>query len=143
MAALTLASSGVAVVLARGCPTFAPSSLSISSTHCNAVALRKNTLVSEFTNSEISSSFFSGSLVLNTPTFCPGRIVMAVPKKRMSRTKTKIRRAIWSGKAKEAAKKAFSLASSVLTGRSKSFLYEVKREKKAKDAGTDAADETP
>ncbi|XP_002987691.2 uncharacterized protein LOC9630271 [Selaginella moellendorffii] len=51
-------------------------------------------------------------------------IVMAVPKKRTSKTKRKIRHAVWMRKARVAADKALSLAKSVLTGRSNSFYYE-------------------
>ena len=48
---------------------------------------------------------------------------MAVPKKRTSKSKKKIRETIWKEKAFEARLKAFSLAQSILTGRSKSFYY--------------------
>nr|QID92324.1 ribosomal protein L32 [Aconitum austrokoreense] len=47
---------------------------------------------------------------------------MAVPKKRTSRTKSKIRKNCWRRKANVAAKKAFSLAKSIATGNSKSFF---------------------
>nr|YP_010033357.1 ribosomal protein L32 [Diplophyllum taxifolium]QOW40280.1 ribosomal protein L32 [Diplophyllum taxifolium] len=50
---------------------------------------------------------------------------MAVPKKRTSKSKTKIRRSIWKNKANEIALKAFSLAKSILTNRSKSFYYAI------------------
>jgi len=53
---------------------------------------------------------------------------MAVPKKRTSKSKTKIRRSIWKGKADKIALKAFSLAKSILTNRSKSFYYAINRE---------------
>lgn len=53
---------------------------------------------------------------------------MAVPKKRTSKSKTKIRRSIWKRKANKIALKAFSLAKSILTNRSKSFYYAVNRE---------------
>nr|YP_004891466.1 ribosomal protein L32 [Pseudotsuga sinensis var. wilsoniana]YP_010184958.1 ribosomal protein L32 [Pseudotsuga brevifolia]YP_010204505.1 ribosomal protein L32 [Pseudotsuga sinensis]AXQ02173.1 ribosomal protein L32 [Pseudotsuga macrocarpa]QVH34637.1 ribosomal protein L32 [Pseudotsuga brevifolia]UAV84929.1 ribosomal protein L32 [Pseudotsuga sinensis]BAK86639.1 ribosomal protein L32 [Pseudotsuga sinensis var. wilsoniana]BDI63035.1 ribosomal protein L32 [Pseudotsuga sinensis var. wilsoniana] len=46
---------------------------------------------------------------------------MAVPKKRTSRSKKKIRKNVWKGKAYRAAIKAFSLAKSISTGHSKSF----------------------
>jgi large subunit ribosomal protein L32 len=52
---------------------------------------------------------------------------MAVPKKRTSKLKTKIRRSIWKGKADKIALKAFSLAKSILTNRSKSFYYVLNR----------------
>lgn len=44
---------------------------------------------------------------------------MAVPKKRTSKAKKKIRETIWREKANQARLKAFSLAQSILTGRSK------------------------
>nr|YP_010188811.1 ribosomal protein L32 [Funaria hygrometrica]QZJ47614.1 ribosomal protein L32 [Funaria hygrometrica] len=48
---------------------------------------------------------------------------MAVPKKRTSKSKKKIRERVWREKANQARIKAFSLAQSILTGRSKSFYY--------------------
>lgn len=48
---------------------------------------------------------------------------MAVPKKRTSRSKKKIRKSLWLTKTKEMALKAVSLAKSILTNRSKSFHY--------------------
>nr|QRD99277.1 ribosomal protein L32 [Chorisodontium aciphyllum] len=50
---------------------------------------------------------------------------MAVPKKRISKSKKKIRETIWREKANQARIKAFSLAQSILTGRSKSFYYTI------------------
>nr|NP_777461.1 ribosomal protein L32 [Anthoceros angustus]Q85C28.1 RecName: Full=Large ribosomal subunit protein bL32c; AltName: Full=50S ribosomal protein L32, chloroplastic [Anthoceros angustus]BAC55398.1 ribosomal protein L32 [Anthoceros angustus]BAC55498.1 ribosomal protein L32 [Anthoceros angustus] len=50
---------------------------------------------------------------------------MAVPKKRTSKSKRKIRKTVWREKANKAAKKAFSLARLILSGRSKSFCYTV------------------
>nr|QYB22051.1 ribosomal protein L32 [Pherosphaera fitzgeraldii]BBF91065.1 ribosomal protein L32 [Pherosphaera fitzgeraldii] len=47
---------------------------------------------------------------------------MAVPKKRTSKSRKRIRRNIWKGKAYRAAVKAFSLAESISTGRAKSFI---------------------
>lgn len=47
---------------------------------------------------------------------------MAVPKKRTSMSKKRIRKSIWKKKAYFAAQKAFSLAKSVSTGQSKSFF---------------------
>nr|YP_010327332.1 ribosomal protein L32 [Elaeagnus henryi]UJH18102.1 ribosomal protein L32 [Elaeagnus henryi] len=50
---------------------------------------------------------------------------MAVPKKRTSISKKRIRKNIWKGKAYGAALKAFSLARSLSTRSSKSsFLYD-------------------
>nr|WRM54198.1 ribosomal protein L32 [Thalia dealbata] len=49
---------------------------------------------------------------------------MAVPKKRTSMSKKRIRRNIWKRKGYLAAVKAFSLAKSVSTGRSKSFFVQ-------------------
>nr|YP_010881476.1 ribosomal protein L32 [Pellia epiphylla]WIA67429.1 ribosomal protein L32 [Pellia epiphylla var. borealis]WIA67514.1 ribosomal protein L32 [Pellia epiphylla var. borealis]WIA67952.1 ribosomal protein L32 [Pellia epiphylla]WIA68037.1 ribosomal protein L32 [Pellia epiphylla]WIA68123.1 ribosomal protein L32 [Pellia epiphylla] len=53
---------------------------------------------------------------------------MAVPKKRTSKAKTRIRKSIWRDKAKETAIRAFSPAKSILTNRSKSFYYSVNDE---------------
>nr|YP_004769860.1 ribosomal protein L32 [Wolffiella lingulata]AEK94473.1 ribosomal protein L32 [Wolffiella lingulata] len=47
---------------------------------------------------------------------------MAVPKKRTSISKKRIRKSIWKKKAYLAALKAFSLAKSISTGQSKSFF---------------------
>uniref|UniRef100_UPI0030FE4AD6 ribosomal protein L32 n=1 Tax=Dactylicapnos roylei TaxID=3059647 RepID=UPI0030FE4AD6 len=49
---------------------------------------------------------------------------MAVPKKRTSLSKKRIRKNIWKRKGYWAARKAFSLAKSLSTGNSKSFLYD-------------------
>nr|AJE61608.1 ribosomal protein L32 [Cystopteris protrusa] len=48
---------------------------------------------------------------------------MAVPKKRTSGSKKKIRNHVWKTRSAEVASRAFSLAQSVLTGRSRSFYY--------------------
>nr|YP_001023749.1 ribosomal protein L32 [Angiopteris evecta]YP_009992478.1 ribosomal protein L32 [Angiopteris yunnanensis]YP_010576391.1 ribosomal protein L32 [Angiopteris fokiensis]A2T381.1 RecName: Full=Large ribosomal subunit protein bL32c; AltName: Full=50S ribosomal protein L32, chloroplastic [Angiopteris evecta]ABG79648.1 ribosomal protein L32 [Angiopteris evecta]QNN90663.1 ribosomal protein L32 [Angiopteris yunnanensis]UZN43932.1 ribosomal protein L32 [Angiopteris fokiensis] len=48
---------------------------------------------------------------------------MAVPKKRTSKSKKRIRKSVWREKTKKIASKAFSLAQSILTNRSKSFYY--------------------
>ncbi|MEB3357982.1 MAG: 50S ribosomal protein L32 [Synechococcales bacterium] len=48
---------------------------------------------------------------------------MAVPKKKTSKSKRSMRRAVWSRKAALQAQKALSLGKSVLTGRSNGFLY--------------------
>lgn len=48
---------------------------------------------------------------------------MAVPKKKTSNSKRNMRKATWKRKAELAAQKALSLGKSVLTGRSKSFIY--------------------
>ena len=48
---------------------------------------------------------------------------MAVPKKRTSRSKKNSRASTWINKANKQAKKALSLANSILTGKSKSFIY--------------------
>nr|YP_009366896.1 ribosomal protein L32 [Hydrastis canadensis]ARJ63175.1 ribosomal protein L32 [Hydrastis canadensis]QBK50153.1 ribosomal protein L32 [Hydrastis canadensis] len=47
---------------------------------------------------------------------------MAVPKKRTSRSKKRIRKNIWKNKGYWEAVKAFSLAKSLSTGNSKSFF---------------------
>ena len=48
---------------------------------------------------------------------------MAVPKKRRSKSKRSMHRAVWKGKARLQAEKALSLGKSVLTGQSASFVY--------------------
>nr|QUE28392.1 ribosomal protein L32 [Porphyrostromium boryanum] len=48
---------------------------------------------------------------------------MAVPKKRTSKSKKNSRKANWKKQASVQAQQAFSLAQSVLTGKSKSFIY--------------------
>ncbi len=48
---------------------------------------------------------------------------MAVPKKKTSNAKRNMRKATWKRKASLAAQKALSLGKSVLTNRSKSFVY--------------------
>nr|YP_010701111.1 ribosomal protein L32 [Lomagramma matthewii]WCI21352.1 ribosomal protein L32 [Lomagramma matthewii] len=48
---------------------------------------------------------------------------MAVPKKRTSGSKKRIRHRVWRNRPAEVALTAFSLAQSVFTGRSKSFYY--------------------
>nr|YP_009539188.1 ribosomal protein L32 [Carpinus caroliniana]AYF56682.1 ribosomal protein L32 [Carpinus caroliniana] len=51
---------------------------------------------------------------------------MAVPKKRTSISKKRIRKNIWKMEGYLVALKAFSLAKSLSTGNSKSFLYNKK-----------------
>ena len=51
---------------------------------------------------------------------------MAVPKKRKSRSKTKSHRANWLHKASIAAEKAWSLAQSIATNNSNSFIIDTK-----------------
>nr|YP_009581659.1 ribosomal protein L32 [Glaucidium palmatum]QBK49896.1 ribosomal protein L32 [Glaucidium palmatum] len=51
---------------------------------------------------------------------------MAVPKKRTSISKKRIRKNIWKRKGCLAAVKAFSLAKSISTGNSKSFFVQQK-----------------
>ena len=48
---------------------------------------------------------------------------MAVPKKKTSKSRRDKRRANWSRKASFEAQKALSLGKSILTGRSKGFVY--------------------
>ncbi|WP_072718769.1 MULTISPECIES: 50S ribosomal protein L32 [Planktothrix] len=48
---------------------------------------------------------------------------MAVPKKKMSRSRRDMRKATWKRKARLQAEKALSLGKSVLTGRSTGFYY--------------------
>nr|DBA09192.1 TPA_asm: ribosomal protein L32 [Corydalis capnoides]DBA09213.1 TPA_asm: ribosomal protein L32 [Corydalis capnoides] len=55
---------------------------------------------------------------------------MAVPKKRTSLAKKRIRKNIWKREGYWAARKAFSLAKSLSTGNAKSFLYDKNKKKK-------------
>nr|YP_009394257.1 ribosomal protein L32 [Leptosiphonia brodiei]ARW62819.1 ribosomal protein L32 [Leptosiphonia brodiei] len=48
---------------------------------------------------------------------------MAVPKKRTSKSKSRSRKSIWMNKASSTANKALSLARSLMTGKSTSFIY--------------------
>ena len=50
-------------------------------------------------------------------------IIMAVPKKKTSKSKRNSRKAVWKRKAAVEAQKALSLGKSVLSGRSNSFVY--------------------
>ena len=50
---------------------------------------------------------------------------MAVPKKRTSKSKKNARKANWKRKGAVAAQKSFSLAKSMLRGKSTSFVYSV------------------
>nr|YP_010970029.1 ribosomal protein L32 [Taenitis blechnoides]WNR49242.1 ribosomal protein L32 [Taenitis blechnoides] len=58
---------------------------------------------------------------------------MAVPKKRTSGSKRKIRNYAWKIKSVKRASRAFSLAQSVLSGRSKSFYYVTETKSLQKD----------
>lgn len=49
--------------------------------------------------------------------------IMAVPKKRTSKSKTRSRKACWKRQAAYASCKAISLAKSVLTSKSNSYVY--------------------
>lgn len=53
---------------------------------------------------------------------------MAVPKKRTSKSKKKIRKSVWLNKTNQMGLKALSLAKSILTNRSKSFYYGINNE---------------
>nr|YP_010621308.1 ribosomal protein L32 [Cuscuta europaea]WBF90854.1 ribosomal protein L32 [Cuscuta europaea] len=57
---------------------------------------------------------------------------MAVPKKRISKAKKRIRKNIWKRKTIEVRLKALSLAKSLLTGKFQSFFY--KKNKKTLDS---------
>lgn len=48
---------------------------------------------------------------------------MAVPKKRKSKSKKNMRKTTWKQKANFQAERALSLAKSILTGKSNSFVY--------------------
>nr|YP_009427349.1 ribosomal protein L32 [Pseudophegopteris aurita]ASU96028.1 ribosomal protein L32 [Pseudophegopteris aurita] len=58
---------------------------------------------------------------------------MAVPKKRTSGSKKKIRNHAWKTGSVGVASRAFSLAQSVLTGRSRSFYYTTEKVAEKKD----------
>jgi len=83
--------------------------------------------------SSVGSSFFAGDLSVRTSGSddVAAGTVMAVPKKGTSKTKTRIRRAVWKGKARVAALKALSLGASILTGRGK-FIYKEDKEEPIK-----------
>ena len=51
---------------------------------------------------------------------------MAVPKKRTSKSKTRSRKACWKRQAVDASLKAVSLAKSILTTKSNSYIYVAK-----------------
>lgn len=55
---------------------------------------------------------------------------MAVPKKRTSKSKSKSRKAHWMRKAYLQSKNSLSLAKSLLTGNSQSFIYIINNESK-------------
>jgi large subunit ribosomal protein L32 len=57
-----------------------------------------------------------------------GDSIVAVPKKKTSKSRRDKRRANWKHKAAVEAKKALSLGKSVLTGRSKGFVYPASEE---------------
>ena len=50
---------------------------------------------------------------------------MAVPKKRTSKSKKRARKANWKRKAQVAAQKSLSLAKSMLSGKTTSFVYSI------------------
>ena len=58
---------------------------------------------------------------------------MAVPKKRNSKSKRNSRRANWFKKADSQAKRAYSLAQSVISGNSTSFIYNINEIEKNED----------
>jgi large subunit ribosomal protein L32 len=53
---------------------------------------------------------------------------MAVPKKRTSKSKRDIRKAVWKQKAAVHAQKAISLGKSILTGKNDGFVYPLAEE---------------
>jgi large subunit ribosomal protein L32 len=54
--------------------------------------------------------------------------LMAVPKKRTSKSRKNARKAVWKRKANKQAEKAFSLAKSILSSGETSFRYKVAEE---------------
>ena len=59
---------------------------------------------------------------------------MAVPKKRTSKSKKNSRLANWNNKAKVQAKRALSLAKSILSGNSTSFISNLTEEDNSKNS---------
>ena len=59
---------------------------------------------------------------------------MAVPKKKTSKSKRDKRKFTWKRKAALQAKKALSLGKSVLTGRSRSFVYPSQEEESEEES---------
>nr|YP_009732014.1 50S ribosomal protein L32 [Gracilaria edulis]QHS70621.1 50S ribosomal protein L32 [Gracilaria edulis]UAD85508.1 ribosomal protein L32 [Gracilaria edulis] len=55
---------------------------------------------------------------------------MAVPKKRTSKSKCKSRKAKWKEKARITCNKSISLAKSIITGKSNSYIYIENKENK-------------
>jgi large subunit ribosomal protein L32 len=53
---------------------------------------------------------------------------MACPKKKTSKSKTAIRKAVWKRQAVAQAAKAISMGKSILTGNSKGFIYPLAEE---------------
>ena len=58
---------------------------------------------------------------------------MAVPKKRTSKSKRDIRKAVWKHKAAVHAQKAISLGKSILTGKNNGFVYPMAEETEDED----------
>jgi|AFSR01.1.fsa_nt_gi large subunit ribosomal protein L32 len=58
---------------------------------------------------------------------------MAVPKKKTSKARSSRRKAVWKREALFQARKAISLAKSILTGRSRSFYYPLAAETDAEE----------
>ena len=58
---------------------------------------------------------------------------MAVPKKRTSKSKKNSRLSVWTSKANLQSKKALSLAKSILTGKSTSFISDSSKGKNSND----------
>ena len=67
---------------------------------------------------------------------------MAVPKKRQSRQKKNSRRATWIRKANKQATRAYSLANSVLKGKSTSFIYAFDSEEESTEEEEQFLDQT-
>lgn len=59
---------------------------------------------------------------------------MAVPKKKTSKSKRDIRRAVWKRKAVLQAQRALSLGKSILTGRAEGFYYPSDEEEEQEEA---------
>jgi large subunit ribosomal protein L32 len=59
---------------------------------------------------------------------------MAVPKKKTSKSKRDMRKAVWKRKAAVQAQKALSLGKSILTGQAKGFYYPSDDEDEAEES---------
>ncbi len=59
---------------------------------------------------------------------------MAVPKKKTSKSKRDMRKAVWKRKAAVQAQKALSLGKSILTGQARGFYYPTDEDEESEDS---------